>query len=93
VRWAQLLPPTTRQTANRRRQSPTTSKTHGNPAAAGTNRAFARRDFTPTIPICGGPYLIAPEEATMEFIKDGLFWLAGIPLLFILVFALFLHPG
>jgi hypothetical protein len=29
----------------------------------------------------------------MEFIKDGLFWLAGIPLLFILVFALFLHPG
>lgn len=42
---------------------------------------------------CGGPYLIAPGEAEMGFLKDGLLWLAGVSLPFILLLALFMHPG
>jgi hypothetical protein len=33
------------------------------------------------------------REAEMGFVKSGLLWLAGIPLPFILLLALFLHPG
>jgi di/tricarboxylate transporter len=29
----------------------------------------------------------------MGYVKSGLFWLVGVPLPFILLLALFLHPG
>jgi hypothetical protein len=29
----------------------------------------------------------------MGYLKSGLFWLVGVPLPFILLLALFLHPG
>ena len=64
-----------------------------NRAVTGTKRTFARPDFTPDILTCGGPHLIATGEAEMGFIKSGLLWLVGIPLPFILLLALFLHPG
>ena len=32
-------------------------------------------------------------EAAMELVKGGLWWLAGAPLAFILLLALFLHPS
>ena len=32
-------------------------------------------------------------EALMELVKGGLLWLAGVPLPFILLLALFLHPS
>jgi hypothetical protein len=64
-----------------------------NPAATGTNRAFARRDFTSEHSDLRWASSHCTGEAEMGFIKGGLLWLAGIPLPFILLLALFLHPG
>jgi hypothetical protein len=54
---------------------------------------LVRRDFTPELFDLRWASSHCTGEAEMGLMKSGLLWLAGIPLPFILLLALFLHPG
>jgi hypothetical protein len=56
-------------------------------------RAFARLDLSPKHSTTGRLISLHRGRAEMGYLKSGLFWLVGVPLPFILLLALFLHPG